>query len=389
MSSCGLVGFQRRKPGHAPPPPPPPPRRRSSASPASSTPSSPSCASQTLACQGHGCGHAPKGSPWPRPGAGRSGAAHLQPPRLASAAARSSPLLASPPELTAAHQHSRGSGGRAAHAGPPGAGPRRGSGQAQSECRGRSGASEALKRARDRLPVQDAALREDAEQEARELAWQEAGLFNVDEEEHASRLQAAVNLELRFRGLVASSNILRNLSFVPSNHASLIAESKFLECLLEILEAHQTAYVAKSKNIYLKFTAASGPPSLKPELVSVRDAEDDELVTNAIEIIANIAYLVNLRPQLSEDAHSSSSLNDRLLECLKMMLEAEPRVWHVAAAEALSLLASNGNNEPVLPSLVSLVSFSCLTLPSSAKLDKANLLMLGLGWKGPILRETG
>eukprot|EP00850_Spirogloea_muscicola_P020214 SM000209S06393 [mRNA] locus=s209:169036:171609:- [translate_table: standard] len=233
MSSCGLVGFQRRKPGHAPPPPPPPPRRRSSASPASSTPSSPS----TRAVQ------VDERRTRARPA-----------PDLAEAAAKL------------------------------------------------------------RLPVQDAALREDAEQEARELAWQEAGLFNVDEEEHASRLQAAV----------ASSNILRNLSFVPSNHASLIAESKFLECLLEILEAHQT--------------------------------EDDELVTNAIEIIANIAYLVNLRPQLSEDAHSSSSLNDRLLECLKMMLEAEPRVWHVAAAEALSLLASNGNNEPVLPSLVSLFS---------------------------------
>jgi hypothetical protein len=77
-------------------------------------------------------------------------------------------------------------------------------------------------------------------------------LFNLDEEGRAERQQCAIT----------SSNVIHNFSFMPDNEIVTAQHRHCLETIIQCMEDH--------------------------------DTEDEELVTNVIETIANLTPFLNL-----------------------------------------------------------------------------------------------
>ncbi|MCO5572866.1 hypothetical protein L7F22_026625 [Adiantum nelumboides] len=135
----------------------------------------------------------------------------------------------------------------------------------------------------------------------------EEGLFNLDEEGRSERQLTAV----------AASNVIRNFSFMPENDVLMARNSHCLATLIQCVEDHHT--------------------------------EDEELVTNAIETIVNLAPYLNLRA-LSEQPSEprSRTMEKRAIEAILRMLESPVKAWHCSAAELLGRLVVNPDNEPSL-----------------------------------------
>lgn len=146
--------------------------------------------------------------------------------------------------------------------------------------------------------------------------WDEEGLFNLDEiGRHEKQLCA-----------VAVSNVLRNLSFMPENEASMAQHRRCLETLITVLEDHEM--------------------------------EDEELVTNSIETLLNLApflcFKIFSNNGSSKGSNMGSSMSEkRMIDVIMTMLLSPVVPWHCSAAELLGRLVVNPDNEPSLLPFVS------------------------------------
>ncbi|XP_039115273.1 armadillo repeat-containing protein LFR isoform X1 [Dioscorea cayenensis subsp. rotundata] len=140
------------------------------------------------------------------------------------------------------------------------------------------------------------------------LEWwfDEDGLFNLDEEGRAEKQQCAV----------ATSNIIRNFSFMPDNDLIMAQHRHCLETIFQCIEDHET--------------------------------EDEELITNALETIVNLAPLLDLRIFSSSKPSFIRMTEKRAVQAIMGMLGSSIKAWHCAAAEMLGRLIINPDNEPYL-----------------------------------------
>ncbi|KAF7851109.1 hypothetical protein BT93_L4546 [Corymbia citriodora subsp. variegata] len=138
----------------------------------------------------------------------------------------------------------------------------------------------------------------------------EDGLFNLDDEGRAEKQQCAV----------AASNVIRNFSFMPENEVIMAQHRHCLETAFQCLED--------------------------------RDTEDEELVTNALETIVNLAPMLDLRIFSSNKPSFIKITEKRAVQAILGMLESPVRAWHCGAAELIGRLIINPDNEPfLLPSV--------------------------------------
>ncbi|CAH9145786.1 unnamed protein product [Cuscuta epithymum] len=136
--------------------------------------------------------------------------------------------------------------------------------------------------------------------------WLEDGLFNVDEEVCAEKQLCAV----------AASNIIRNFSFMPDNEVIMAQHRHCLETLFQCMENC--------------------------------GKEDDELVTNALETIVNLAHLLDLRIFSSSKPSFLTMTEKRAVLAIRELLGSTVKAWHCAAAELISRLIINPDNESFL-----------------------------------------
>lgn len=155
----------------------------------------------------------------------------------------------------------------------------------------------------------------------------EDGLFNMDEEGRAERQQCAVS----------ASNIVRNFSFMPENENIMAQHRHTLETVFQCIEDHI--------------------------------AEDEELVTNALETIVNLAPFLDLRIFSSSKPSYIKITENRAVEAIMGMLGSAVKVWHCAAAELLGRLIINPDNEPFLLPFVSQIHRRLVDLLSIPALD--------------------
>ncbi|XP_009767719.1 armadillo repeat-containing protein LFR [Nicotiana tabacum] len=139
-------------------------------------------------------------------------------------------------------------------------------------------------------------------------AWsfEEDGLFNLDEEGRAEKQLCAV----------AASNIIRNFSNMPDNEVIMAQHRHCLETIFQCLEDYVT--------------------------------EDEELVTNALETVVNLALLLNLRIFSSSKPSFIKMTEKRAVQALMGMLGSAVKAWHAGAAELIGRLIINPDNEPFL-----------------------------------------
>ncbi|KAK8943683.1 hypothetical protein KSP40_PGU006423 [Platanthera guangdongensis] len=136
--------------------------------------------------------------------------------------------------------------------------------------------------------------------------FEEDGLFNLDQEGRSEKQQCAV----------ATSNIIRNFSFMPENETIMAQNRHCLETLFQSIEDH-----------YM---------------------QDEELITNALETLVNLSPLIDLRIfSSSKPSHIKIKEKDAVHGIIKM-LESSIKSWHCAAAELLGRLIINPDNEPFL-----------------------------------------
>jgi hypothetical protein len=102
-------------------------------------------------------------------------------------------------------------------------------------------------------PAEDPLSEDKSLQKPSDWWWDEEGLFNLDEIGRSERQQCAV----------AASNVLRNFSFMPENEQTMAQHRALLETLIVCMEDHES--------------------------------EDDELVTNALDTIVNLAPFLVLK----------------------------------------------------------------------------------------------
>ncbi|XP_058105439.1 armadillo repeat-containing protein LFR [Magnolia sinica] len=142
----------------------------------------------------------------------------------------------------------------------------------------------------------------------RSLEWwyDEDGLFNVDEEGRAEKHVCAV----------AASNIIRNFSFMPDNEVIMAQHRHCLETVFQCIEDQNT--------------------------------EDEELITNALETIVNLAPLLDLRIFSSSKPSYIKISEKGAVQAIMGMLGSSIKAWHCAAAELLGRLIINPDNEPFL-----------------------------------------
>ncbi|CAL9125453.1 unnamed protein product [Musa acuminata var. zebrina] len=142
----------------------------------------------------------------------------------------------------------------------------------------------------------------------RSMDWwfEDDGLFNVDEEGRAEKQQCAV----------AASNIIRNFSFMPDNETIMAQHRHCLETMFQCIEDQNT--------------------------------EDEELVTNALETVVNLALLLDLRIFSSSKPSFIAMTEKRAVQAIMGMLGSSVKAWHCAAAELLGRLIINPDNEPFL-----------------------------------------
>uniref|UniRef100_A0A2P2JLX7 SWI/SNF-like complex subunit BAF250 C-terminal domain-containing protein n=2 Tax=Rhizophora mucronata TaxID=61149 RepID=A0A2P2JLX7_RHIMU len=136
--------------------------------------------------------------------------------------------------------------------------------------------------------------------------WFDDGLFNLDEEGRAEKQQCAV----------AASNIIRNFSFMPENEVIMASHRHCLETVFQCIEDHVT--------------------------------EDEELVTNALETIVNLAPLLDLRIFSSSKPSYIKMTEKRAVQAVMKVLGSAVKAWHCAAAELIGRLIINPDNEPFL-----------------------------------------
>ncbi|KAK7243150.1 hypothetical protein RIF29_37937 [Crotalaria pallida] len=139
-----------------------------------------------------------------------------------------------------------------------------------------------------------------------ELWFDEDSLFNLDEEGRAEKQLCAVGV----------SNIIRNFSFMPDNEMLMAQHRHCLETVFQCIEDHML--------------------------------EDEELVTNALETIVNLAPLLDLRIFSSSKPSFIKMTEKRAVQAIMGMLESTVKAWHCAAAELLGRLIINPDNEPFL-----------------------------------------
>lgn len=132
------------------------------------------------------------------------------------------------------------------------------------------------------------------------------GLFNIDDEGRAEKQQCAV----------AASNIIRNFSFMPENETIMAQHRHCVETVFQCVEDQHT--------------------------------EDEELVTNAIETLVNLAPLLDLRIFSSSKPSYIKMTEKRAVQAIMSVLASSIKAWHCAAAELLGRLIINPDNEPFL-----------------------------------------
>ncbi|KAL6970495.1 hypothetical protein U1Q18_048766 [Sarracenia purpurea var. burkii] len=160
----------------------------------------------------------------------------------------------------------------------------------------------------------------------------EDGLFNLDDEGRVEKQQCAV----------AASNIIRNFSFMPENEVIMAPHRHLFETVIQCIEDHNT--------------------------------EDEELVTNALETVVNLAPLLDLRIFSSSKPSFIKITEKRAVQAIMGMLGSSVKAWHCAAAELLGRLIINPDNEPfILPfapqiykRLVDLLSFPAVDAQAAA-----------------------
>ncbi|KAJ3696996.1 hypothetical protein LUZ61_000701 [Rhynchospora tenuis] len=168
----------------------------------------------------------------------------------------------------------------------------------------------------------------------RPVGWwfDEDGLFNLDEEGRAEKQLCAI----------AASNIIRNFSFMPENETIMVQHRHCLETIFQCLEDQNT--------------------------------EDDELITNMLETLVNLAPVLDLRI-LSSPKPSFIKMNEkRAVEAIMGMLGSSIKAWHCAAAELIGRLIINPDNEsfllPFIPQihkrLVDLMSLQAIDAQAAA-----------------------
>ncbi|KAJ7528070.1 hypothetical protein O6H91_16G082300 [Diphasiastrum complanatum] len=167
-----------------------------------------------------------------------------------------------------------------------------------------------LRSLQDNPALEDALSESEGQKKAVDWWWDEEGLFNLDEVGRAERQQCAV----------AASNVLRNFSFMPENEVVMAQHRHCLETIVHCMESH--------------------------------DTEDEELVTNAIETMVNLAPYLCLRvfSEQSSGATQGRITEKKALQAVMQMLESPVKAWHCSAAELLGRLIVNPDNEPfILP----------------------------------------
>ncbi|XP_011027395.1 PREDICTED: armadillo repeat-containing protein LFR isoform X1 [Populus euphratica] len=157
--------------------------------------------------------------------------------------------------------------------------------------------------------------------------YEEDGLFNLDDEGRAEKQQCAV----------AASNIIRNFSFMPENEVIMAGNRHCLETVFQCIEDHST--------------------------------EDEELVTNALETIVNLAPLLDLRIFSSSKPSYIKITEKRAVQAIMGMLGSAVKAWHCAAAELLGRLIINPDNEPFLLPFFPQIHKRLVDLMSSPALD--------------------
>uniref|UniRef100_A0A6N2MSE8 SWI/SNF-like complex subunit BAF250 C-terminal domain-containing protein n=1 Tax=Salix viminalis TaxID=40686 RepID=A0A6N2MSE8_SALVM len=157
--------------------------------------------------------------------------------------------------------------------------------------------------------------------------YDEDGLFNLDDEGRAEKQQCAV----------AASNIIRNFSFMPENEVIMAANRHCLETVFQCIEDHTT--------------------------------EDEELITNALETIVNLAPLLDLRIFSSSKPSYIKITEKRAVQAIMGMLGSAVKAWHCAAAELLGRLIINPDNEPFLLPFFPQIHKRLVDLMSSPAID--------------------
>lgn len=152
----------------------------------------------------------------------------------------------------------------------------------------------------------DASVHKGTKHRSSDWWFEEDGLFNLDEEGRAEKQQCAV----------VASNIIRNFSFMPDNDVIMAQHRHCLETIFQCIEDHAT--------------------------------EDEELITNALETIVNLAPLLDLRIFSSSKPSYIKITEKRAVQAIMEMLGSSIRAWHCAAAEVLGRLIINPDNEPFL-----------------------------------------
>ncbi|KAK4258044.1 hypothetical protein QN277_007554 [Acacia crassicarpa] len=160
-----------------------------------------------------------------------------------------------------------------------------------------------------------------------ELWFDEDSLFNLDDEGRAEKQQCAV----------AASNIIRNFSFMPDNEVIMAQHRHCLESVFQCIED----YII----------------------------EDEELVTNALETIVNLAPLLDLRIFSSSKPSFIKITEKRAVQAIMGMLESTVKAWHCAAAELLGRLIINPDNEPFLLPFFPKINKRLIDLISQPALD--------------------
>lgn len=136
--------------------------------------------------------------------------------------------------------------------------------------------------------------------------FEEDGLFNLDDQGWTERQQCAV----------AASNIVRNFAFMPDNEVIMAQHRHCLETVFQCLEDHNT--------------------------------EDEELITNALETVVNLAPLLNLQIFSSSKPAKVKMTEKHAVQAIMRMLGSAVKAWHCAAAELLGRLIINPDNEQFL-----------------------------------------
>ncbi|GAB2217643.1 hypothetical protein Droror1_Dr00000846 [Drosera rotundifolia] len=176
--------------------------------------------------------------------------------------------------------------------------------------------------------VTDALAQKGATKHRPEDWWyDEDGLFNLDEEGRAEKQQCAV----------AASNIVRNFSFMGENEIIMAQNRHCVETVFQCIEDHGT--------------------------------EDEELVTNVLEILVNLAPLLDLRIFSSPKPSFINFTENRAVQAIIAMLESSVKVWHCSAAEIIGRMVINPDNEPFLLLFASQIYKRLVDLLSLPALD--------------------